>query len=161
MDLRKTNITGFLNANKMPLKKHENICVFYRKLPIYNPQFTSGTPYFRKQRSPKISCYNWTVNCENVVTNNHGNRYPVDVLKFCNANGKNKKKHPTEKPINLCEYLIKTYTNEGDLVLDGCMGGGTTGVACKNLNRKFIGIELDENYYKIAKQCIENSTMKD
>ena len=89
-----------------------------------------------------------------VVTVNKGERYPVSVLKF---NKDKEKVHPTQKPVALCEYFIKTYTNEGATVLDNCMGSGSTGVACVNTSRNFIGIELDENYFKIAKERIDNA----
>ena len=88
-----------------------------------------------------------------MVTVNKGERYPVSVLKF---NKDKEKVHPTQKPVALCEYFIKTYTNEGDTVLDNCMGSGSTGVACVNTNRNFIGIELDEKYFKIAEERILN-----
>lgn len=141
--------TGFLNANKMPLKAHENILVFYSKLPTYNPQKSGGgKPYTQKQNAKKPS-FNYGKHTTWTTINN-GERYPLDVLKF----GFERGSHPTQKPVPLCEYLIKTYTNEGETVLDNCMGSGTTGVACVNTNRSFIGIELDENYFEIAKQRI-------
>lgn len=142
--------TGFLNAKKMPMKAHENILVFYKKLPIYNPQFTEGKPYTTKNRGPSS---NYGKVNYNFATINDGYRYPRDVLKFKHDK---EKFHPTQKPVALLEYLIKTYTNENMLVLDNCRGAGSTGVACLNTNRRFIGIELDENYYNIAKQRIDN-----
>jgi site-specific DNA-methyltransferase (adenine-specific) len=141
----KTLKTGFLNANRMPLREHENILVFYKKLPKYNPQYGNGKPY-KAKTGGKTSCYN---DFEIRKTDNDGKRYPGDVLHFCNTDQKNKK-HPTEKPVDLLEYLIKTYTDEGDVVLDNTMGAGSTGMACVNTGRKFIGIELDDNYYDIA-----------
>ena len=151
----KSSSTGFLNAKKMPLKKHENILVFYKKLPTYNPQFTQGKPYTTKRTgTPSI----YRQDLVRTDTINNGFRYPTDILLFKNPNNKNV--HPTQKPVPLLEYLIKTYTNEGDLVLDNCMGSGSTGVACVNLNRKFIGIEMDEKYFNIAKDRI-NKAMKD
>lgn len=151
----KTQKTGFLNARKMPLKKHENICVFYKKLPVYNPQFTKGKPYVRKSSIIGSKCYR---EAELTARVNNGVRYPVDILRFNNANNA-KKKHPTEKPVDLCEYLIKTYTNEGDLVLDNCMGSGSTGVAAINTGRNFIGIEKDKNFFEIAKNRIETAQL--
>lgn len=142
----KSQGTGHLNAKKMPLKAHENILVFYKKLPTYNPQMTEGKPY--KCKSGRGST-NYRVQ-KSVITNNSGYRYPVDILRFNSDKGF----HPTQKPVALLEYLIKTYTNECELVLDNCMGSGSTGVACKNLNRNFIGIEIDENYFNIAKERI-------
>lgn len=148
----KTLPTGHLNANKMPMKAHENILVFYRKLPKYNPQKTSGhkrktavkrgdiTPIYGEQKFYEIP-YSST------------DRYPRSVLRFPSDRQKSKL-HPTQKPVALMEYLIKTYTDEGDTVLDFCMGSGTTGIACKNLNRKFIGIEKDKKYFDIASKRI-------
>jgi site-specific DNA-methyltransferase (adenine-specific) len=144
----KTESTGFLNAKKMPLKKHENILVFYKKLPTYNPQFTKGTPYSYQKDGISSDNYGDSKGTNKII--NEGKRYPVSIITF----KKDKGLHPTQKPVALCEYLIKTYTNEGETVLDNCMGSGTTGVACKNLNRNFIGIELDEEYFKIAKERI-------
>ena len=143
--------TGGMNANKMPLKKHENVLVFYKKLPIYNPQFTDGKPYKMVRNKPNLnSVYGKTRVKDSFVSVNEGKRYPTSILKFNKETGM----HPTQKPVDLLEYLIKTYTNEGNTVLDNCMGSGTTGVACKNLNRKFIGIEQDANYFEIASKRI-------
>lgn len=151
----KSMATGFLNAKHMPLKCHENICVFYKKLPTYNPQMTKGKPYNIKRRDCGAQ---YLGNFDNIETKNEGTRCPRDVLKdlwkpYCGG----KMLHPTQKPVPLLEYLIKTYTNEGDTVLDNCMGSGSTGVACVNTNRNFIGIELDENYFNIAKERIEDA----
>ena len=143
--------TGHLNAKKMPMKQHENILVFYKKLPTYNPQMREGTSYRRPTPSTTCSNYGKYTLMETV---SNGERYPVSILEFSNANMKNRL-HPTQKPVALLEYLIKTYTNEGELVLDFTMGSGSTGVACLNTNRNFIGIELDENYFNIAKQRIK------
>jgi site-specific DNA-methyltransferase (adenine-specific) len=148
----KDNSTGFLNANKMPLKKTENILIFYKKLPTYNPQMKSGKPYVCKQGSGSSNLH-YDENCGGHITVNKGLRYPDNVLKF---NRDKEKFHPTQKPVTLLEYLIKTYTNEKETVLDNCMGSGSTGVACKNTNRNFIGIEKDDKYFEIAKQRIEN-----
>ena len=147
---QKDNGTGFLNANKMPLKIHENILVFYKKLPTYNPQFTEGKPYVV---TSSIHSSNYGKQKDNRTTINYGKRYPVDIIRF----NKDRGLHPTQKPVALLEYLIKTYTNENETVLDNCMGSGTTGVACKELGRDFIGIEIDEQYYEIArKRLYEN-----
>lgn len=142
--------TGFLNAKKMPLKVHENILVFYKKLPIYNPQFTDGKPYTAKQGTHSS---NYGKRKDNVVSINDGYRYPRDILKFKHDK---ERLHPTQKPVELLEYLIKTYTNENMLVLDNCMGSGSTGIACLNTNRRFIGIELDKAYFQIAEDRIKN-----
>ena len=146
--------TGGLNANKMPLKKHENILIFYKKLPTYHPQFTHGTPYKIKRDYNDSEVYGKTGTRDGYISNNEGKRYPVSIIKF-NREMKNRY-HPTQKPIALLEYLIKTYTNEEELVLDFTMGSGSTGVAALNTNRNFIGIELDEKYFSIAKDRLEN-----
>lgn len=146
--------TGFLNANKMPLKIHENILVFYKALPTYNPQKTAGIPYHKTRCENSSSNYGKHTTHESVSMD--GSRYPIDVIKFPQVNCTSEEKlHPTQKPVPLLEYLIKTYTNENETVLDNCMGVGSTGVACLNTNRKFIGIELDETYFNIAKERIE------
>ena len=141
--------TNQLNAKIQPLRKHENICVFYKKQPIYNPQMEEGTPYIIN-RNTQTELYNAQKPSNTVNT---GTRYPTTILKF-NRELKNRF-HPTQKPVALLEYLVKTYTNEGDVVLDNCMGSGSTGVACRNTNREFIGMELDEKYYKIACERLE------
>lgn len=143
--------TGFLNAKRMPLRNHEEILVFYMKQPIYNPQMRSGEPYIITKGSKSS---NYCSSDKIVTTVNEGERYPLTILKFKRDK---EKLHPTQKPVALCEYFIKTYTNEGDTVLDNCMGSGSTGVACLNTNRNFIGIEIDEKYFNIAKERIEKS----
>ena len=143
----KSSGTGHLNAKKMPLKNHENILVFYKKLPTYNPQMTKGTPYTQKSGRAS-SNYNPQ---ERVTTVNEGYRYPLTVQKFKSEKGL----HPTQKPVELFEYLIKTYTNEGETVMDNCMGSGTTAIACMNTNRNFIGFELDKKYFELANDRIE------
>ena len=146
---QKDNGTGFLNAKKMPLKIHENILVFYKKLPTYNPQMRTGfKPYKCKQGRHST---NYGLYEQGHITESNGERYPIDIIEFKKDSGL----HPTQKPVALLEYLIKTYTNENDIVLDNCMGSGSTGVACINTNRNFIGIELDEKYFKIAKDRIK------
>lgn len=148
----KDNATGFLNAKKMPLKIHENILVFYKKLPLYNPQMRTGfKPYKCKQGSGSDS-WNYNKNFGGHITESNGERYPIDIIKF---NRDKDKLHSTQKPVALLEYLIKTYTNENDLVLDNCFGSCSTGIACINTNRNFLGIELDENYFNIGKERIE------
>ena len=153
--IEKTKCTGHLNAKKMPMKAHENILIFYNKLPKYNPQMTTGHKPVHSyvKHTDDCDCYGKT----KVGISGGGStvRYPRDVLKFSWDTQKSSL-HPTQKPVALLEYLIRTYTNENDLVLDNCMGSGSTGVACKNLNRNFIGIELDKNYFEIAKKRIEN-----
>ena len=139
----KLSASGHLNANRMPMKKHENILVFYKKLPTYNPQFTEGKPYVATYSTYSS---NYGKQKDNVTTINDGKRYPVDIIKFNN----DRDLHPTQKPVELLEYLIKTYTNEGEVVLDNCMGSGSTCVACVNTNRHYIGFEKEPKYYDIA-----------
>ena len=144
---------GFLNAKKMPLRCHENILVFYRKLPTYNPQFTKGKPYNKKK-------YSWSARnyrkgqYHGGGINESGERYPRDVIHFPSLMGTGMI-HPQQKPVELLEYLIRTYTNEGEVVLDATMGSGSTGVAAINTGRKFIGFETDKNFYDIAERRIE------
>ena len=148
---RKSFATGFLNSKRIPLRAHENILVFYKNPPTYNPQFTQGKPY--KTKNGALSPV-YDKNFASVETVSDGRRYPIDVLDFKIEKGL----HPTQKPVALLEYLIKTYTNEGDTVMDNCMGSGSSGVSCVNTNRNFIGMELDKTYFDIAKQRIENKT---
>ena len=152
----KSLATGFLNAKRMPMKAHENILVFYKKVPTYNAQMTKGKPYSITRRDIGGQ---YLHNFESIETKNEGTRCPRDVLRdlwqpYCGG----KMYHPTQKPVPLLEYLIKTYTNEGDTVLDNCMGSGSTGVACVNTKRDFIGVELDENYFDIARRRINDTT---
>lgn len=150
----KENGTGFLNAKKSPLKIHENILVFYKETPAYNPQMRTGfKPYKCKQGSGSDS-WNYNKSFGGHTTQSNGERYPVDVIKFDRDRNK---VHPTQKPVSLLEYLIRTYTNEGETVLDNTMGSGSTGVACMNTGRNFIGIELDPGYFETAKNRIETS----
>ena len=156
---KKDRPSGFLNAKRMPLKDVEEILVFYKKCPVYNPQFWEGIPLHGmgtkyKEGNLGNNNYGKFASHTNPSANREGDtkKYPRQVLEF-------KRPHPpifpTQKPVDLCEYLIKTYTNEGDLVLDNCMGSGSTGVACKKLNRKFIGIELNSETFNLAKDRIE------
>ena len=156
----KTTPTGFLNANRMPLRAHEDIVVFYKSLPTYNPQKTNGherkvSKAKYKRNSKKTEDYG-----EHGLTNyDSTERYPTSILTF--ATDKQKEAlHPTQKPVALLEWLIKTYTNEGEVVLDNCMGSGSTGVAALNTNRNFIGIEFDEGYFEIAENRIEEAVNK-
>tara|TARA_Y100000813_G_scaffold139931_1_gene101564 strand:- start:88 stop:810 length:723 start_codon:yes stop_codon:yes gene_type:complete len=142
--------TNPMNAKVMPLKSHENILVFYRSKPTYNPQMWYSTPYsgFSSDTSKIGEVYG---NQQSKHRDNpEGSRYPKTVLKFKQEKGL----HPTQKPVGLMEYLIKTYTNEEDTVLDNTMGSGTTGVACVNCNRSFVGIEMDKKYYQISKERV-------
>ena len=150
--------SGFLNANKMPLREHEQIAIFYKNLPKYNPQFMNGKPLHSKgvkykNKEPKNQNYGKFSNTDNSRKGSTC-KYPTSILIFSKPHP-SISIHPTQKPVVLLEYLIKTYTNENEIVLDNCMGSGSTGVACVNTNRNFIGIELDENYFNIAKNRID------
>ena len=143
--------TGFLNSKKMPLKIHENILVFYKKPPCYNPQMRTGFKPYEIKKGHHGSNYG---SDKGAITKSNGERYPISLIQY----KRDKEKiHPTQKPIALLEYLIKTYTNENDLVLDNCMGSGSTGVAAINTNRNFIGIEKDKNYCEIARKRIDEA----
>lgn len=145
--------TGFLNSNRQPLRRHEQIAVFYKKQPTYNPIFTQGQPLHGKGYKYKTS---------SIKNHNYGdfkiledyrkgntNKYPTSIISIQKVHP-SKTIHPTEKPLELMQYLIKTYTNPGEKVLDNCMGSGTVGIACVNCKRSFIGIEISKNYYDIA-----------
>lgn len=149
----KERITNFFFVKKQIAKCHENISVFYEKQPTYNPQMQiieGKGAWERKSNGKKYnSAYSLNYSKKD-SSNTSGARFPRSVQKFSMHNvGLH---HPTQKPTDLLEFLIKTYTNEGDLVLDFTMGSGSTGVACKNTNRRFIGIEKEENYFNIAKK---------
>ena len=151
----KTIGTNFALVNKQPSKKHENVLIFYKKQPIYNPIMQVGKPYKDVRRKIERTVGVWGgKTMDKKPINNEGFRYPSSVQSF--SNGNNKTVHPTQKPVALFEYLIRTYTNENNTVLDNCAGSGTTGVACKNLNRKFILIEKEEKYCQIAEKRINN-----
>jgi len=161
----KHKATGHLNAKKMPMKIHENISVFYKKPPTYNPQMTDGKTYKLRgghNKSLDGMVYNGGKGLRVGYSSNYdpSKRYPLTIQKFSNHNQKKNRLHPTQKPIELMEYLIQTYTNKNETVLDFTMGSGTTGVAAKNLNRNFIGIEQDENYFNIALKRINDTTNK-
>jgi len=160
--------TGFYNAKKQQLKIHENISLFYKLQPTYNPQMVK-----RSQEEYKKSLRVNDSECPNPDIYGRGRtklirksaeeqkyKYPFSICEFKKDRVYGKNKHPTQKPIALMEYLIKTYTNENETVLDFTMGSGTTGVACKNTNRNFIGIEQDDKYFDIAKQRIKEAEYK-
>ncbi len=147
----KNKFSDFLNSKRKPMKTNEDIAVFYKKQPTYNPQYWYSTPYTRWNTQAAVDKQsNYGSHKENFVESD-GKRLPTTVLKF---NRVERPLHPTQKPTDLLEWLIKTYTNENDIVLDNCMGVGSTGVACKNINRKFIGIELENKYYELARNAI-------
>lgn len=147
----KPSASGFLNAKKAPLKNAENVLVFYRKQPTYNPQMRTGFKPYKSKQGIKSS--NYGAMDENHISQSDGDRYPISTLEFNNERGS----HPTQKPVALMEYLIRTYTNEGETVLDNTMGSGTAGVAAKNTGRKFIGIERDPAYFEIADKRINGA----
>ena len=148
---QKTMPTNFMNAKKMPMKWHENILVFYKKLPTYNPQMREAKERtdVMKKRDRSESVYGKTGEKEGYVFKNNGLKHPKTVIEISNADQTNKL-HPTQKPLELIEYMIKTYTNEGDLILDNTCGSGTTGLGAKNINRNYIMMEQDPKYYEIA-----------
>ena len=151
--------TGFLNANRMPLRSHELVLVFYKKLPKYNPQKTEGNPNHSKfakgshSRGRKQTNNNYGKFDQGHQSAPTTDKFPLSVIGFPAVHPP---VHPTQKPVSLFEYLIKTYTSEGNTVLDNCSGSGTTGVACEKLNRKYILIEKELNYCEIAAKRIEN-----
>tara|TARA_R110000822_G_scaffold18002_2_gene59850 strand:+ start:28 stop:771 length:744 start_codon:yes stop_codon:yes gene_type:complete len=159
----KSTVTGGQNARKQPMRKVELISVFYKKQSTYNPQLEDKDKKFirkikktyKSENNHKMS-KNFTVNSQ-TRTIPIDKKYPSNIIRISNGSNKGKK-HPTQKPVLLMEYLIKTYTNESETVLDFTMGSGSTGVAAKNLNRNFIGIEMDEGYFKIAQERV-NSTL--
>lgn len=152
----KTRASNFLNANKMPLENHEDILVFYKRLPVYNPQKEMGKPYIRS-RSGLSTNYD-TLNGADTTTINSGDRHPKSVIKIANPNFDSL--HPTQKPIELFSYLIRTYTNPGDIVLDNCLGSGTTAISCIQEGRNYIGFEKDEQYYNVCMERIEKELAK-
>lgn len=173
--IEKTKATGHLNSKKMPMKAHENILmfskcdidierfenpetlqIFYKRLPVYNPQMTHGhTPVHNyTKHTTDGSCYGKTKT--GISGGGSTQRYPRDILEF-SWDTQTSNLHPTQKPLLACEYFIKTYTNENEIVLDNCMGSGSTGVACLNTGRKFIGIEKDDKYFDIANERIDNT----
>lgn len=146
--------SGFLNAKIQPLRQHEDICVFYDKKPTYNPQFHKGKPNHTRGKKKPITNNNYGEMGFKEV-NKDGMKYPTDILTFRKPHP-SVSKHPTEKPVELLEYLIKTYSNEGDLVLDNCMGAGSTLEACLKTDRNGIGIEKEKKFYDIAEERINN-----
>lgn len=159
--------TGFLNAKRMPLRQTEEICVFYRKLPVYHPQMKLGKPNHsvgkavgKTMKESSDSNHNYG---EHVVIDNRamlGNqKYPTSLLRFAKPHSA-KVSHPTEKPVELSEWLIKTYSNPGDVVLDNCIGSGTTAVACVNTGRHYIGFETEKAYCETAQKRVADAVEK-
>ena len=151
---QKSKSGSAFTAKYRPVNKHENILVFGKGTISYYPILTEGEPYSRNHDVSKRDVNNHGIgfNRKVVKTENSGFRYPITVQQFQQKWRRQDQLHPTQKPVALMEYLIKTYSNEGETVLDFTMGSGTAGVAAKNLNRKFIGIEKDAGYFEIAKQ---------
>ncbi len=148
--------SNYLQAKKQPLKYHEDICVFYANQCTYNPQKTKGKLYKKVQRSNNKETSPYRKDTREIGhVSISDERYPESVIDFPTAAGNSSQLHPTQKPVALMVYLIKTYTNENETVLDFTMGSGTTGVACVKMGRKFIGIELDPEYFAIAEKRIE------
>ena len=158
----KSKASNFVQVKNQPLKNFEDICIFTKdgKRANYYPQMTEGEPYKPRAGKKKTEVYNEIPN-HTFRNGSKGLRYPKAIQYFKTSESEGKVYHPTQKPIALFEYLIKTYTDEGDLVLDNVMGSGTTGIACKNLNRNFIGMELDEGYFNIATNRIKNHKVTD
>lgn len=146
--------TGFLNANRMPLRVHEDICVFYRELPTYNPQFTIGSKNHHRGAQSDIAnnCYGKFSKCKETFTNK---KYPKSIIRIDKEHNQ-ECWHPTQKPVDLIRYLVLTYTNEGDTVLDNCSGSGTTAIACIKEKRHFICFEKDETYWKKSIERVRN-----
>ena len=148
--------SGFLNAKKMPLREHEDIVVFYRKLPTYNPQMTKCEPHERnhsrgrQEKEHTNRCYGNFGKSDDIITDL---KYPKSILNFKRPHPQ---VHPTQKPVSLIQYLIRTYSNEGDTILDNCMGSGTTAIACIREKRNYIGFELNPEYYEVCKKRILN-----
>lgn len=148
--------TGALQSNKRPMRRHEDVVIFYQNQPTYNKQFRQGKPYSVK-RTGGHGEYHGDAHLDQVrIGVNDGNHNPCSVLEIKGDVKTEMGLHPTQKPVALMEYLIKTYTNPGETVLDNCMGSGTTGIACKNTGRKFVGIEKDQTYFKLAHDRINS-----
>lgn len=158
---QKNKCTGFLNAKKQPLNDNETISVFYKKQPTYNPQMTIADKVYKRglvvrDKENDIQQSDNYGEQKSFLQVDNGLRYPKRIQYF-NNNYTREQLHPTQKPVEMLEYIINTYTNENDTVVDNCMGSGSTGVAAKNLNRNFIGIEMDNTYFKIAEERINNA----
>ena len=148
----KSKATNYLNAKKQPLRASEDICVFYQKQPTYNPQMTEGKPYNKGTALRETEVYGSQVAVE---VKSDGARYPRNVIYFKTAESEGKVVHPTQKPLALLEYLIQTYSNEGEIILDNTAGSFSTAIAATKLNRNWIGIEQEEKYCKIGLERLE------
>lgn len=152
----KVAVANPMLAKIMPLKIHEDVCVFYKKKPLYNPIMTEGKSWSRGGRNGKLSFAGKDIEVTKAKSDTTSMRYPKSIITFSNAN-RTKNVHPTQKPVPLFEYLILTYSNEGDVILDNCIGSGTTAIAAINTGRQFIGIERETEYCEIARQRIEDA----
>lgn len=154
----KNRASGFLNANRMPLRYHEDLAVFYARLPKYNPVMKKVPPHKRNhsrgnlQKPHQNRCYGTFVETQTVITDE---KFPSSIIHINQVH--NAEYHATQKPVALLEYLIRTYTDEGETVLDNCMGSGSTGVACVNTGRKFIGIEINDDYFHVAERRVREA----
>ena len=160
----KSKATNFLNSKKQPLRCIESISIFYNSQPIYHPQMVEGEPYNKGYRSDKYQDVNRDSTTgtykSSYIANIDGKRYPKNKLYFKTAESEGNVVHPTQKPVALLEYLVKTYTNENEIVLDNCSGSGSTAVACKNTKRRFICIEKDKNYYDLSVERLKKAYTK-
>lgn len=156
---KKSKCGSPLTAKYMPLKKHESILVFGKPASYYCPQMTEGKPYKRKYTPNKKNNLGYGI--QGVQTDNKGTRHPSTILDFQQKWRRQDQLHPTQKPVALMEFLVKSYCPEGGVVLDFCMGSGSTGVACVKNNRNFIGIEIKQNYFEISKERLENTEKSD
>ena len=152
---KKSKCGSPFTAKYMPMKKHENILVFGESASYYEPQMEEGTPYHRNWTPNKVN--NMKYGISGVSTDNKGTRHPTTILDFPQKWRRQDQLHPTQKPVELMEWLVKSYCPEGGIVLDNCMGSGSTGVACVNTGRKFIGIEKDEKYFNMSRNRIQNA----
>lgn len=159
----KVGKSGFLNANRMPLRQHEDIMVFYQNLPTYNPQMAKCPPHKRNHSKGNMlkpqtnRCYGRIVETPTIISDE---KFPTSIISIPKEHKVGSFYHPTQKSVVLLEYLIRTYTNEGELVLDNCMGSGSTAIACMNTKRNFIGFEIDKEFYDIAvKRINENKNL--
>lgn len=152
---KKSKCGSPLTAKYMPLKKHESILVFGKPASYYCPQMTEGKPYKRKYTPNKKNNLGYGI--KGVQTDNKGTRHPSTILDFRQKWRRQDQLHPTQKPVALMEFLVKSYCSEGGIVLDFCMGSGSTGVACVKNNRNFIGVEIKTDYFEISKERLENA----
>lgn len=149
----KSKATNFLNAKKQPLRKHEDICIFYDKKPVYNPQMTEGEPYNKGLRkAAQTGAYN---DFKQVVNKSAGTRYPTDILHYATAETEETVWHPAQKPVKLAQFFVRTYSNRGDTVLDNCFGSGSLLIGAAMEHRNCIGIEFCENYFSIGCERLE------